>query len=232
MIIIILRKNDLSKRTFKLLSMNTKTFFVKAIPVYIVLLSFSFFAKAQMIPSDSIASEALRNFQKAINKDNYKLFGLKSPDEIANMRLGQSAIHVYLVRLDSLRKFQSGDGRTLLTNINQVLYPVYSGDNLVSSISLGMKGDHWAVESFGDRAIVQNYMDALKNVSSTPTQKTYLIRIPSLNIFLLATENSTINVELLGNQPFGELKPGAITTLQDAFLKIKPIANNYNGLPW
>lgn len=212
--------------------MNTKSFLTIAIPVNMILLSFCLFAKAQMVPSDSIASQGLRNFQKAINQDNYKLFGLKSPDEAANMRLGRSAIPVYLVRLDSLKKFQGGDGKDLLVNINQIFYPVYSGDNIVSSITLGLNRKKWTVESFSDRGIIQNYMNALKNLNTTPTQKTYLIKIPSLNIFLLAAEDSIINVELLGNQPIGELRPGAITTLHDALLKIRPIANNYNGLPW
>jgi hypothetical protein len=213
--------------------MNTKTFLTIVIAINILLLCFAFSAKAQRkISPDSIASKTLNSFRKMINRDNYKLFGFRSAKEISNLRLGTSPINVYMIRLDSLRKFEGGDGKTLLMNINQVIYPVYSNNTLASSIKLNYDGKNWSVESFSDREISQYYQDALKNISTAATNKTYLIRIPSLNISLLAVENSTINVQLLGNQPVGELKQGMTTTLQDALLKIKPIANAYNGLPW
>lgn len=184
------------------------------------------------MPPDSIAARTLKSFQKAINRDNYKLFGLRSPDEISNLTLGHTPINVYLIRLDSLRSFGGGDGRNLLTKIDQVIYPVLSNDQIVSTIKLEHIGNNWSVESFGDREIAQHYQDGLKNVETVPAHKTYLIRIPALNISLLAVENNMINVQLLGNQSVGELKPGVMTTLQDALLRIKPVANTYNGLPW
>lgn len=212
--------------------MNTKYFIAIAISINLILLFFTSSSMAQTIPADSVAIRTLKSFQKTINQDNYKLFGLKSLDEISNLRLGDSPIDVYLVRLDSLRKFQDGDGKNLLININQIIYPVYSNNNIVSSIKLVYDKKNWAVESFGDREIVQYYQDALKKVNTSTIKKTYLIKIPSLNIFLFTAENNTINVDLLGNQQIGELKPNVTTTLQDALIKIKPIANTYNGLPW
>jgi hypothetical protein len=212
--------------------MNKKIFLAIAISMNFILLFFAFSSKAQNVSSDSVALRTLKSFQKVINQDNYKLFGLKSPDEISNLRLGSPPITVYLVRLDSLRKFQGGDGRNLLTNINQIIYPVYSNNNLVSSIKLEYDKKNWVVEGFGDREIIQYYQNASKNLNTSTPNKTYLIKIPSLNIFLFAAESNIINVELLGNQQIGELKPNVTTTLQDALVKIKPIANTYNGLPW
>lgn len=211
--------------------MKTKYVLAMAISINLLSLFSASSSKAQNMPSDSIALRTLRSFQKTINQDNYQLFGLKSSAEVANMRLGTSPIDVYMIRLDSLRKFQDGDGRNLLVNTSQIIYPVYSGDNLVSSIKLVNDQRKWSVESFGGREIVQYYQEALKKVNASARSKTYLIRIPSLNIFLFAAEGDTMNVELLGDHPIGELRPNVVTTLHDALAKIKPVANTYNGLP-
>lgn len=212
--------------------MNTKIFLKIVFSITTLLFFFSLSSKAQRLPPDSIAAKTLNSFQKTINQDNYKLFGFQSPAEINNLRLGSLSINVYFIRLDSLKKFQDGDARSLLTNNNQVIYPIYSNDNIVSSIKLDFDGKKWVVGSFGDRETAQYYLSALKEINTANVNKTYLIKIPSLNISLLAVETTIINAQLLGDHPIGELKPGVMTPLKDALLRIKPIANAYNGLPW
>jgi len=204
--------------------MNTKIF----LAAIILLLSIQ--SQGQRLPPDSTASRAIASLRKSINPANFKLFGLSSVEEAARLRLGSSPIEVYMIRLDSLKNFQDGDGRTTLISNNQVVYPLYSGDNLVSSVKLDFDGKSWSVESFGDRTLITNYQRALANTPQSG--KKYIIRIPALNVYFSAVENNGIQVTLLGDEQMGDLKPGTTTTLQDALLKLKPLANAYNGLPW
>ncbi|MBS1664549.1 MAG: hypothetical protein JST68_26115 [Bacteroidetes bacterium] len=179
---------------------------------------------------DSAAAKAFRSLQKNINEGNFKLFGLTSAAEAANLRLGPTPIDVYLIRLDSVQKFQGGPATSILTNSSQVVYPLYSGENIVSSVKLDYDGKSWAVESFGDRDLITFYQRAQANTPQS--NKKFLIRIPALNVYFSAYDNNGTTVQLLGNQQMGDLKPGTVTTLPDALLKLKTLANAYNGLPW
>lgn len=211
--------------------MNTKIARVIAIFGSMIILCFGLSANAQIPPPDSLAKKTLNDFQKIINQENYKLFGFKSPNEISNLSLGSVPVNVYMIRLDSLRKFEGGDGKNLLVNNTQIIYPVYSNNNIVSAIKMEYGKNKWAVVGFGGADVINYHEKAIRNFNLPENNKSFIVRIPSLNIYLSGVENNNINVQLLGEREVGKLQPNVVTTLEDALTKIKPIADIYNGLP-
>jgi hypothetical protein len=87
------------------------------------------FADAQ-----AAATESLSTFRQLVNAQNYKELGFESAEEVAKATLGEP-IPVLVVSLNQLRQYEPGsDPNKLLTDFNQIHYPVMVGDQVRSAI--------------------------------------------------------------------------------------------------
>jgi len=177
-------------------------------------------------------STFLKSLSATVNADNYKMFGLKSPEDIGQMEAGQVFVS-NIIPLDKLRKYEGGDVKPLITNVNRATCTVINRQTqqTIGSVDLELEKERYVVKGFSSSDV----SSALGQINKELLKQNFsIVWIPALNTYFGSFTDADKQlkfVSLQNNQSLdtkiGEVRPA------ESFLKILvPMANEYNGLPW
>lgn len=183
------------------------------------------FADAQ-----AAANESLSTFRQLVNAQNYRELGFDSAEEVANATLGEP-IHVLVVSLNQLRQYEPGsDPNQLLTDFNQIHYPVVVGDQVRSAILVDQVNGKWKAGTFGAANLAKLIAAARKGTQiSTPSQDV-VVQVPSLGLYFLGqrTEDNKLTLTPLTDYAVFGLRAGGAMPAEEVFAALVPAAKSLN----
>jgi len=185
------------------------------------------------IPAETAqaATRSLENFRRLVDAQNYRELGFDSPDQAAAASLGQP-LKVYLVKLDQLRDYKAGaDPEALLSDINQVYYPITVGGQARSGIVLELKNGEWKGVSFGNSGLARKLAELRQ--AAAPGGAQLLVELPVLGLDFLGQRGADNKLTLtsLSAAPEYKIEAGTAISADQAFTTLAPFARDYNGLP-
>lgn len=177
------------------------------------------------------ATNALGILQKLVTDQNFKGLGFESVDEVKNAQLGQP-LQVFNIGLDKLKGAAPGaatDAASLLIPSPETIYPVTVQGAVRSSVTIVHKQEGYAPASFGNAEIIKA-LSRLRRPESG--QNEFVLRILPFNMYFLAhrVENQVVAVPIV-DDPRIKAKTGEAIPLPALLDALRPLANEYNGLP-
>jgi hypothetical protein len=174
----------------------------------------------------------LESFLKEINKDNYKMMGFDSLESIRFLTFSK-AYAVLIIQLDDLRKYKKGeDPVPIIKNTGRALCLLKNSRTglIESAVELERIKENWNVKGIASSGIAKSFNKIENNMLELGIA---LVRIPSLNLYFIASHESGNKLQFVSLQDYPSLK---ISTGEKreaaAFLEqLVPVANAYNGLP-
>jgi len=174
----------------------------------------------------------LNSLATSVNTDNYKMFGLKSPEEAKQLQADQ-VFSSSIIALDRLKKYEGTDAKDLITNVDRFVCTVISRQTqqTVGIVDLEYQKEHYMVKGYASSDVSA----ALGRIDKQLFKENFsLVRVPALNVYFgsFTDADNQMKFVSLQNNPtlrteIGEIRPAA------EFLKqLVPLANQYNGLPW
>jgi hypothetical protein len=183
------------------------------------------FADAQ-----AAANESLATFRQLVNAQNYKELGFESAEEAANAKLGEP-IHVLVVSLSQLRQYEPGsDPNRLLTDFNQIHYPVVVGDQVRSAIMVDQANGKWKTGTLGAANLAKLIAAARKATQTANPSEAAVVEVPSLGLYFLGhhTEDGKLTLTpLTDNAGFG-FRAGGTMPAEQVFATLVPAAKSLN----
>jgi len=174
----------------------------------------------------------LNSLATNVGTDNYKMFGLKSPEEAKQLQADQ-VFSSTIIALDRLKKYEGTDAKDLVTNIDRFVCTVINRQTqqTVGIVDLEYQKERYMVKGYASSDVSA----ALGRIDKQLLKQNFsLVRVPALNVYFgsfTGADNQMKFVSLQNNPTLrteiGEIRPAA------EFLKqLVPLANQYNGLPW
>lgn len=192
------------------------------------------------VPKLEVLHEAAINgrdqYRLMVNAGNFKMLGLDRVADAAMTELGTPSKD-YLVRLDKLKEYKSGDDPAkLLSDTGMVHYPLVFDNKTRSTVTVVMQQGEWKIASIGEADRSQKKSIALKesvNRLNKTEDNHFTVRVPALNVEFEAVRDSSNKLQLTPIQDFPEwgLKAGIPEPASDIFLKLVPAAKSHDGLP-
>ena len=179
--------------------------------------------------------EALKTFALLVNRTNYEAMGFDSPEQVRSATLGP-LLEDFMVRLDELRKYESGkDPGPLLQRTGRATFPVLVQDRTRSSVTLASESGRWTAVSFG----APKYARALSEVRSQLSQQEgkppsdyFEVRVPALNVtFIGRRRDGRILLSPVVEDPRFGFKRGQTLPAEEAFAAMTRAAREHNDLP-
>lgn len=206
----------------------------KTIIILLMTLAFTAGLEAQnrMDQAKQETDAFLKSLSETVNAENYKMFGLGSAEDIGQLEAGQ-AFTSSIIPLDKLRKYEGGDIKPLLTNVNRAACTVINRQTQQNAglVDLELEKERWVVKGFSGSDI----SSALGRINKELFKQNFsIVRIPALNAYFGSftdADNKLKFVSLQDNQMI-DTKIGDIQPAEDFLKRLVPIANEYNGLPW
>jgi hypothetical protein len=185
---------------------------------------------------DSVTAQAaLRTFTRLVNEDNYRDLGFDNPKEIRSATLGVS-MPEYLIRLDELRSYQSGqDPAPLLHATGRVTLFVLVGGVTRSSIALSLQGQTWEPVGYGSPQYGRSLDSARTQLATREGRSAaeyFEVRVAALNVtFVGAYQGGQLFLTpVRPDQRFG-FESGSTLPAGDALKAMVSAAQSHNGLP-
>ena len=175
----------------------------------------------------------LKSLSATVNADNYKMFGLKSPEDVSQLEAGQ-VFASNLIQLDRLKKYEGGDAKSLITNVNRASCTVINRQTqqTVGIVDLELEKERYVVKGFASTDLAS----ALGRINKDLFKQNFsVVRIPALNTYFGSfTDAADNNLKFVSLQNSSELRTeiGEIRPAEDFLKRLVPMANEYNGLPW
>jgi hypothetical protein len=207
----------------------------KTIFIIIMTLAFTAGLEAQnrLDQAKQETSAFLKSLSATVNADNFKMFGLTSPEEASQLEAGQ-VFTSNIIPLDQLKKYEGGDVKAIITNVNRASCTVINRQTqqTFGLVDLELEKDRYVVKGFANTDI----SSALSQVNKELFKQNFsIVRIPALNTyfgsFTDAADNK-IKFVSLQNNPGMDTRIGEIRPAEDFLKRLVPMANDYNGLPW
>lgn len=205
--------------------------------IFIILMTLAFTAgleaQSNLDQAKQETSTFLKSLSATVNAGNYKMFGLSSPEEVGQMEAGQVFVSS-IIPLDRLKKYEGGDVKSLITNVNRASCTVINRQTqqTIGIVDLELEKERYVVKGFA----ASDISSALGRINKDLFKQNFsIVRVPALNTyfgsFTDAADNKMKFVSLQNNSnlhtEIGEIRPA------EDFLKLLvPMANEYNGLPW
>lgn len=190
-------------------------------------------AQNRMDQAKQETSTFLKSLSATVNANNYKMFGLKSPEEVGQLEAGQAFVSS-IIPLDRLKKYEGGDVKSLITNVNRASCTVINRQTqqTVGIVDLELEKERYVVKGFASTDLAS----ALGRINKDLYKQNFsVVRIPALNTyfgsFTDATDNKIKFVSLQNSSDLGT-EIGDIRPAEDFLKRLVPMANDYNGLPW
>jgi hypothetical protein len=183
------------------------------------------FADAQ-----AAATESLSTFRQLVNAQNYKELGFESAEEVAKATLGEP-IPVLVVSLNQLRQYEPGsDPNKLLTDFNQIHYPVMVGDQVRSAILVDQVNGKWKAGTFGATNPAKLIAAGRKGTQTSNPSQDAVVEVPSLWLYFLGhrTEDNKLTLTPLTDNAFFGLRAGGAMPAEEVFAALVPAAKSLN----
>lgn len=178
--------------------------------------------------AQSAANQSLATFRKLVNAQNFRELGFESMDEVANASLGQP-MRASMVKLDQLKAYKAGDDpNRLLSDLNQVYYPVTVQNNVRSAISVEQSEGKWRVTGFGP----SNLAKQIARARGTAGAEQILVHVAPFNLYFAGQRSEgRLMLTPVADYSSFNLKAGAPLPAEEVFATLVPFAQQYNGLP-
>jgi hypothetical protein len=174
----------------------------------------------------------LKSLSITVNSENYKMFGLSSPEDVGQLEAGQ-VFASSIIPLDQLKKYEGGDVKSLITNVNRVSCTVINRQTqqTVGLVDLEREKDRFVVKGFAN----SDLSAALGRINKELFKQNFsIIRVPSLNTNFGSFTDADNKMKFVSLQNSSSLHSeiGEIQPAEDFLKRLVPMANEYNGLPW
>ena len=135
-----------------------------------------------------LAQETLKMFRCSVNINNYKLYGLSSPEGLEKVTIGEAIEH-YGVPLDALRKYdESQDPKNIIMEMGYLTLPLTEeGGTIVESfVLLNQREGKYQSTGIGQDFFSKWFMEMkLRGIVPKESQ---LVRVPAMNIAFATSE--------------------------------------------
>jgi hypothetical protein len=173
----------------------------------------------------------LKSLSSTVNAENYKMFGLSSYEDVGQLEAGQ-VFASNIIPLDLLRKYEGGDVKPLITNVNRVSCTVINRQTqqTIGIVDLEREKERYVVKGFAGSDI----SSALGQINKDLFKQNFsILRVPALNTYFgsFTDTDNKMKFVSLQNNPMLDTKIGDIRPAEDFLKLLVPIANAYNGLP-
>ena len=204
--------------------------------IFIILMALAFTAglEAQnnLDQAKQETSTFLKSLSATVNAENYKMFGLKSPEDIGQMEAGQVFVS-NIIPLDKLKKYEGGDVKSLITNVNRAICTVINRQTqgTIGAVDLELEKERYVVKGFSSSDI----SSALGQINKELFKQNFsIVWIPALNTYFGAFTDADRQIKFvsLQNNQSLDTRIGDIQPAETFLKRLVPIANDYNGLPW
>lgn len=178
-------------------------------------------------------SSFLKSLSETVNADNYKMFGLSSPEDVGQLEAGQAFVS-NIIPLDRLKKYEGGEVKPLITNVNRVSCTVINRQTQQPAgiVDLELEKERYVVKGFSNTDISL----ALGQINKELFKQNFsIVRIPALNTYFGSftdVADNKMKFVSLQNNPNLDAKIGEIRPAEEYLKMLVPLANEYNGLPW
>ena len=180
-----------------------------------------------------LAQQSLEVFSQVANDGNYRSLGFDSLAEIRSAR-AEPAIPVYMVGLDTLRRYARGsDPVALLMPLDKAIVPLSVQGQVKSSVSVEMRDGRWSVESYGAPNLARALARARVAVANAAQGAApFAVHVPALNSYFLGhREGTRLMLTTVIDDPNLKVPAGRTLPAEDVFATLAPIAQAHNGLP-
>lgn len=179
-----------------------------------------------------VAGNFLTSLAKNANADNFRMFGLRSPDEAKLLVPGQ-VFASKIIGLEDLRKYNGGEIGSLLTNVDRFLCTAINQrtQRIAGIVDLEYQQEKYIVKGFSS----SDLSDALGRIDKQLFSKNFsIVRIPALNTYFgsFTDTDNRLKFVCLQNNPNLNADVGTIRPAAEFLKMLVPLANEYNGLPW
>lgn len=204
--------------------------------IFIILITLAFTAgveaQTNMDQAKRETSAFLKSLSATVNADNYKMFGLRSPEDVGQMEAGQVFVSS-IIPLDLLKKYTGGDTRSLITNVNRASCTVINRQTqeTIGLVDLELEKERYVVKGFASTDI----SSALGKINKELLKQNFsIVRVPALNTYFGSFTDADRQMKFvsLQNNPNLDTRIGDIRPAEDFLKRLVPMANEYNGLPW
>ena len=204
--------------------------------IFIILITLTFTsgleAQNRMDQAKQETSTFLKSLSATVNAENYKMFGLSSAEDVGQLEAGQ-AFTSSIIPLDKLKKYEGGDIKPLLTNVNRAACTVINRQTQQNAglVDLEFEKERWVVKGFSN----SDLSSALGRINKELFKQNFsIVRVPALNAYFgsFTDADNTMKFVSLQNNQMIDTKIGDIQPAEDFIKRLVPLANEYNGLPW
>ena len=204
----------------------------KAIFIIMTLITAGLQAQNNLDQAKQAASTFLKSLSTSVTADNYKMFGLKSPEDASQLEAGQAYVS-NIVPLDQLKKYTGGDVKPLITNVNKASCIVMNRQTQQTAgiVDLELQKGMYVVKGFAS----SDLSTALGRIDKELFKQNFsIVRVPALNVFFGSFTDSNNQKKFVSLQNNSNLQTeiGEVRPAEDFLKRLVPMANAYNGLPW
>lgn len=160
----------------------------------------------------------------------YSMLGFSTKEEV-KQSVRKEFFHVYMVGLSDLKTFKPGtDPKTLLIDTKKVIYSLYVGDTLKSSLTIRKDGDQWKHAALGGREIhiLTPALAKHSQASNMDRSSYFMVRIPAMYlIFLGYYSNGRLFLVPAHSHPDLTFDLHEAIPAEDVFTKLQPNVEKY-----
>jgi len=159
-----------------------------------------------------LARETIAKFKCAINANNYKFYGLSSPDALDSLQIGEEIVH-YAVLLRDLQNYnEEKDPNELVKEMGYVTVALIDqkNNNAESFVMLTRKDNKYHSTGIGQAPNSKNFLEMKRKTELGKNAR--LIRVPALNKAYLGIEIKNILnlIPLDGDQKITDPQPASV----------------------
>lgn len=180
-------------------------------------------------PAEQVARNAISDYTKSINQDNFTQFGFKSLQEGQKLSVSEP-ITSFFIRLDALKNYRSGQNVSSLLKIQerQIFMVTSNGETPWGTIELERVNKIWQVRSIGASTIIE---ESFLNSKKYPDKSVALFLIPALNRNILGVLEDKQWLMIPLGSSISEFQQGQPVLFERLLPTLQREANEYNGLP-
>jgi hypothetical protein len=205
--------------------------------IFIILMTLAFTAglEAQNRNLEQAKQETstfLKSLTATVNADNYKMFGFSSFKDVGQAEAGQ-VFATNIIPLDRLKKYEGGDAKSLITNVNRASCTVINRETqqTIGIVDLELEKDSYVVKGFSS----SDMSSALGRINKELFKQNFsIVWVPALNTYFgsFTDQDKRMMFVSLQNNPNLKTEIGEIRPAEDFLKRLVPMAIEYNGLPW
>jgi hypothetical protein len=177
-----------------------------------------------------IAANTSHGHLKKLSPKFREMMGFKTKEELKNSKLGDP-LEIYMVGLKDLKKYIADDDpKTILLDTEEIIYPVYVGNTLKSSISIRKREGKWQHASIGGHEIhaAVPARETISKKSRRLLSSYFIVKVPAMYlVFLGYYQQDKLYLALAHKHPDLEFDLYKPVPADEVFVKLQPLAEKY-----